>query len=274
MIDVVIVALLAVIIIIQIAVMLRKKPEEDISSRIKDMGDMIYSGQKNMNEAVAQRVEILSKGVLERQEEFRKNLESSEIRQEERFKTFSSETEQKLENIRHTSVSYTHLDVYKRQSDCSFILQKVLNAAYVLPCEQVSENSTESSTETKTEVTTEESRHIKIEIGAKSFDATLYDNAAADILIKQLPLSIEMDELNGNEKYYYFSDISFPTDSQRVGTINSGDLMLYGNDCLVLFYESFSTPYSYTPLGYVDDPMGLSEAVGNGNITVSFNISE
>lgn len=159
-------------------------------------------------------------------------------------------------------------------SDCSFILQKVLNAAYVLPCEQVSENSTESSTETKTEVTTEESRHIKIEIGAKSFDATLYDNAAADILIKQLPLSIEMDELNGNEKYYYFSDISFPTDSQRVGTINSGDLMLYGNDCLVLFYESFSTPYSYTPLGYVDDPTGLSEAVGNGNITVSFNISE
>lgn len=102
MIDVIIVALLAVIIIIQIAVMLRKKPEEDISSRIKDMGDMIYSGQKNMNEAVAQRVEILSKGVLERQEEFRKNLESSEIRQEERFKTFSSETEQKLENIRHT----------------------------------------------------------------------------------------------------------------------------------------------------------------------------
>lgn len=182
--------------------------------------------------------------------------------------------------------------------DCSFILQKVLNAAYVLPCEQVSENSTESSTgvstevttergtevltetitesstETITEVTTEESRHIKIEIGEKSFDATLYDNAAADILIKQLPLSIEMDELNGNEKYYYFSDISFPTDSQRVGTINSGDLMLFGNDCLVLFYESFSTPYSYTPLGYVDDPTGLAETVGNGNITVFFNISE
>ena len=44
----------------------------------------------------------MSQGVLERQEQFRKTLDSSALRQEERLKTFSAETEQKLENIRGT----------------------------------------------------------------------------------------------------------------------------------------------------------------------------
>lgn len=46
--------------------------------------------------------------------------------------------------------------------------------------------------------------------------------------------------------------------------------MLYGNNTLVLFYESFDTSYSYTKLGYVDDPAGLDAALGNGNVVVKF----
>ena len=81
-----------------------------------------------------------------------------------------------------------------------------------------------------------------------------------------------MSELHGNEKYYYFNE-SLPTNSERIGNINTGDLMLYGSDCLVLFYKSFSTSYSYTRLGHIDNPQRLADAVGSGNITVTFEVA-
>ena len=46
--------------------------------------------------------------------------------------------------------------------------------------------------------------------------------------------------------------------------------MLYGNNCIVLFYESFSTSYSYTPLGHIDDAEELAATLGRGNVQVAF----
>ena len=65
-------------------------------------------------------------------------------------------------------------------------------------------------------------------------------------------------------------DESLPTSSQRVGQIRTGDLMLYGSDCLVLFYESFQTAYSYTTLGRVENAEGLAAALGTGDVEVTF----
>lgn len=120
-------------------------------------------------------------------------------------------------------------------------------------------------------ITEEENTVLSIEIivGDKTFTATLYDNETVRALLEQLPMTINMNELNGNEKYYYLSD-SLPTDSSIPSGIHAGDLMLYGNDCLVLFYESFSTSYSYTPLGYIDDPAGLAAALGAGSVEITF----
>ena len=78
---------------------------------------------------------------------------------------------------------------------------------------------------------------------------------------------MQMSELNGNEKYYYLDD-SLPTETYRPGTIQAGDLMLYGSSCVVLFYETFSSGYNYTRLGRIDDPEGLDEAVGSGDVGV------
>lgn len=36
-----------------------------------------------------------------------------------------------------------------------------------------------------------------------------------------------MSDLNGNEKYYYL-DENLPTNSENIGHINAGDIMLYG----------------------------------------------
>ena len=110
---------------------------------------------------------------------------------------------------------------------------------------------------------------IAISVGEKTFTATLYDNPAAKALTEFLPMTLDMSELNGNEKYFYLEH-TLPTDASKPSGIHAGDLMLYGNNCLVLFYESFSTSYSYTPLGRIDDPEGLAAALGSGSVRVAF----
>lgn len=110
---------------------------------------------------------------------------------------------------------------------------------------------------------------VTISVGGNAFTATLYDNPAAKAFLELLPLTLDMRELNGNEKYFYLEQ-TFPTDASRPSGIHAGDLMLYGNNCLVLFYESFSTSYSYTTLGRIDNPEGLASALGSGGVQVTF----
>ena len=110
---------------------------------------------------------------------------------------------------------------------------------------------------------------IRIIIGNASFTATLEDNATAKAFKASLPITVNMPEHAGNEKFYYLPT-ALPTSTVTPGTIFAGDLMLWGNSCLVLFYETFSSPYSYTRIGKIDKPSGLSAAVGDRNITVTF----
>ena len=110
---------------------------------------------------------------------------------------------------------------------------------------------------------------IRIIIGNASFTATLEDNTTARAFKASLPITVNMTEQAGNEKFYYLPT-ALPTSTATPGTIFAGDLMLWGNSCLVLFYETFSSPYSYTRIGKIDNPSGLSAAVGDRNITVTF----
>lgn len=135
----------------------------------------------------------------------------------------------------------------------------------------LSEKMTDTTTETvtQTEAEEEEMTTIHITIGERTFDAALYDNETAKSFVESLPMTVNMSELNGNEKYYYLPD-SLSMRSETPGQIQAGDLMLFGSDCLVLFYETFSTSYSYTPLGRIGDPSGLAEVVGSGDVEVTF----
>lgn len=106
-------------------------------------------------------------------------------------------------------------------------------------------------------------------IGSQRFDVALEDNAAARELAARFPLALSMGELNGNEKFAYL-DGELPSSSSAPGTIEAGDLMLYGSNCLVLFYEGHASSYRYTRLGRVDSSEHLAQALGSGSVDVSF----
>lgn len=114
---------------------------------------------------------------------------------------------------------------------------------------------------------------IQVIINEKKFEAELQDNEAARQFIKMLPLQLEMEDLHDNEKFYYFSD-SFDTSDEELKEIHEGDLLIYDSKCLVLFYESFETNYSYTPLGKISDVTGLKEALGTRITTISFQAAD
>lgn len=134
----------------------------------------------------------------------------------------------------------------------------------------MNETETETETETKNDMSTEQK--IKITVGSKTFTATLENNASGKELVERMPFTVNMQELNGNEKYYQFPD-SFPSDPRSFDTIKAGDLMLYQSDYLVVFYEDHSTTYDYTRLGVIDNADGLAEALGSGSAQVTFEVA-
>jgi len=116
-----------------------------------------------------------------------------------------------------------------------------------------------------------ESMNVKLKIGSTEFVVTLKDNPTANAFKQLLPMTMKMSELNNNEKYYGLPS-ALPTNASNPGIIKNGDLMLYGSTTLVLFYKTFSTSYSYTRIGSVDNPSELEKALGSGDVSVVFEI--
>ena len=110
---------------------------------------------------------------------------------------------------------------------------------------------------------------IKISVGDKTFTATLEDNPSARAFAETFPLEVVMNELNGNEKYFYL-DRDLPNAPTNVRQIHAGDLMLFGSNCVVIFYKDFSTSYNYTRLGKLEDAAALEKVLGAGNVRVKF----
>lgn len=124
--------------------------------------------------------------------------------------------------------------------------------------------SPETSQTTDNEETTMDK--IYVSINNEELEIELDDNSTASALVKLLPLELSMSDLNGNEKYAYL-DESLPTNTYSPKHIEAGDVMLFGDNCLVIFYESFDTSYSYSKIGHIDNLPSLDD----GNISISIN---
>lgn len=114
---------------------------------------------------------------------------------------------------------------------------------------------------------------INVKIGDNMFTATLSNNAASSVFKSMLPITLNMNELNGNEKYVNLNG-GLPMSNERVGMVKSGDIMLFGSNTLVLFYQTFATSYSYTKIASIDNPSQLEVALGGDGVEVAFDIKK
>lgn len=108
---------------------------------------------------------------------------------------------------------------------------------------------------------------VYININNKKLEIDLENNSTVSALVKMLPLNLPMSDLNSNEKYVYL-DESLPTNTYSPKHIEAGDVMLFGDNCLVIFYESFDTSYSYSKIGHINNLPSLDD----GNISISIDV--
>lgn len=137
--------------------------------------------------------------------------------------------------------------------------------------EQNTVSESEQSANTN-KIEEEDAMKLNITVGNQTFVATLEDNKTANAFTAMLPMTIDMEDVNGNEKYHVLPGSVRKEAAKSPGTIHAGDIMLYGTSGLVLFYETFSTVYNYVPIGHIDDAEVLTEALGNGDVQVSYAI--
>lgn len=113
-----------------------------------------------------------------------------------------------------------------------------------------------------------ESMHLRI--NRTDVQIELEDNHTAETFQKILPETFTMRDLNQNEKYYELPQ-TLPNHEVRVGKIEAGDVMLYGNNTLVVFYQTFETSYSYTRIGRITDTDNLANRLGGDEVDVEIS---
>lgn len=110
-----------------------------------------------------------------------------------------------------------------------------------------------------------------INIDNTNYTATLFDNPVAEEIRNLLPMELTMHDLNDNEKYHNFSQ-TFSVKPKDINHIHKGDIMLYQDNCLVIFYEDFETDIQYTPIGKIDHITDLEILKQQPDVKVNFII--
>ncbi len=115
---------------------------------------------------------------------------------------------------------------------------------------------------------------ITLTFNGHTYPATLEDNSSAQAFAQMIldnggAMTVRMNEYGGWEKVGSLGQTLPSSDVQT--TTAPGDFVLYSSDQIVLFYGSNS--WAYTRLGRLDDPSGLREALGSGDVDVTFQLA-
>ena len=114
---------------------------------------------------------------------------------------------------------------------------------------------------------------MNVEVNGRIFRASLEENTAVDALVEMMengPVTIDMSDYSGFEKVGALGT-SLPSENSQT-TTQAGDIVLYQGNQIVMFYGSNS--WSYTRLGHIEDLTGWEEALGSGDVTVTFSLED
>ena len=113
---------------------------------------------------------------------------------------------------------------------------------------------------------------MRMRIGETDVEVVWEENEAVEALreLARSGLRIEMSMYGGFEQVGPIGE-SLPRDDRQIST-QSGDIVLYSGNQLVVFYGSNS--WAYTRLGKIVDKTSpeLSELLGNGDVSITITL--
>ncbi len=116
-------------------------------------------------------------------------------------------------------------------------------------------------------------KQITLSFNGHTYSATLADNSSARAfaeLLKSGPLTVSAHDYGSFEKVGELGR-TLPRNDEHI-TTSPGDIILYQGNQITVYYAQNS--WSFTRLGRIDDPGGLREALGDGNVEITFRLAD
>ena len=141
-------------------------------------------------------------------------------------------------------------------------------------CKSTETTDNNTDTEPKQEETMME-KELKMRIGETEVQVVWEENESVQALkelVKDKSLSIQMSMYGGFEQVGSIGT-SLPRNDRQT-TTNSGDIVLYSGNQVVVFYGSNS--WAYTRLGHITDKNqnDMRDLLSNGDVTITFYVGE
>lgn len=112
---------------------------------------------------------------------------------------------------------------------------------------------------------------IILSFNGQTYTATLADNLSAEAfaeLLKDGPWTVSTHDYGNFEKVGSLGTELPRTDEQI--TTSPGDIILYQGNQITVYYAQ--NIWNFTRLGRIDDPSGLREALGSGDVEITFQL--
>ena len=129
-----------------------------------------------------------------------------------------------------------------------------------------------STTTLQTQTNANKSVRVKITINEKTLYATFDDNATSRAILAQMPLTLTMENLYGDEMCYRYQE-SLPTDNVQTYIHKKGEIFYWPpRHSFVIRYIATNETLNIQHIGQIDD--GVDAFANVGTVSVKFEIVE